>query len=702
MELRHVASWVASESGASSSPARSGLRTRVALFIMIGCLNTTVAAAVSALGGSGGEVRALHVAVGASTVIVAGTSGGGIFARTLPGVGWSRATGTVPRYVRAIAGRGCVLAAASSTGIFRSTDCGLSWAQLTYDDTQAIAVDPTNDSKMVAGVAGSGILRTSDGGLTWSSATALGAGEVRALYYRSTSEVWAGLYGSGNGGNTGCAGTSTISGGVFRSLDSGQSWEDVTTLNGLSIDNRFVSSVGIDGAANVFVGTLCPNLSGKLFRAVPAGGWVASPAPIGSGGYTDFGIHAIRIDPNNGNRIWVGTNNYSSTVSSDNGVSFSQAHATAGEPNLFGPVRALALHTSGASRVFRGAIGLGVFATAGGASPSTEASSSENQGLTALRVSGLSVNSASPSIVWVSGTGFGTFRSTDSGATFTQLVNGFDTILANPPATQTDFRRTYDVSHIVAAPSGAHYATARDRGIFRFTSTGTSWAVVNESGLVNANNGLAPTQTTGLSSLSSAGAPVYWALFDKNLAQGVWRRDPNTASWALINTPNPFSGYGAGNVVQTSSGKTYALGTDFETTRSADGFNFAYVAAPHDGFSRLYFSSLAENPVNVTVAVAASNKGVYRSTDSGQNWARIAATGLPSTHLSALAYSASGVLFSGDRDGKVLCSNDNGATWLLRASLTAPVNQIRSENGRLFYVTDGAGGFEDNVTTTCN
>ncbi len=700
MVLGRFASWVAIESGATS-PAGSRCREISALFVALTCFSGAVAAAVNALGASGGEVRALHVAVGNSTVIVAGTSGGGIFARTLPNTGWSRASGTVPRYVRAIAGRGCVLAAASSAGIFRSADCGLSWSQLTYDDTQAIAVDPTNDNKMVAGVAGSGILLSTDGGATWSSASGLAAGEVRTLYYRSTSEVWAGLYGSGNGGNTGCAATATLSGGVFRSQDGGQSWQDVSTLNGLSIDNRFVSSVAIDGVGNVFVGTLCPNLSGKLFRATPAGGWVAAPAPDGSGGYTDFGIHAIRIDPSNSNRIWVGTNNYSTTVSSDNGVSFFRAHDIATDRNLFGPVRALALNTSGASRVFRGVIGLGVFATAGAATPSAEISSSENQGLTALRVNGLSVNSASPSVVWMGGTGFGTFRSTDSGATFGQLVTGFDTILSNPPATQTDFRLTYDVSHIVAAPSGEHYATARDRGLFRFTPAGVSWAVVSEPGLNNANNGLVPTHTTGLSSTSSAGAPVYWALFDKNLAQGVWRRDPNTASWALINTPSPFSGFGAGNVVQTPSGKIYALGVDFETTRSTDGFNFSYVAAPHDGFSRLYFSSLAENPVNVTVAVAASNKGVYRSTDSGQNWTRVAATGLPSAHLSALAYSASGMLFSGDRDGKVWCSSDNGITWVQRAMLTAPVNQIRSENGLLFYVTDGAGGFEDNVTNAC-
>ena len=700
MAFDRFASWVNTESDATS-PARFHFRAFAALLLATTGFSATVAAAVNSLGANGGEVRALHVAVGASTVIVAGTSGGGIFTRTLPNTSWSRATGTVPRYVRAIAGRGCTLAAASSTGIFRSTDCGLSWSQLTHDDTQSVAVDPTNANTMVAGIAGTGIVRSTDGGATWTGTSGLGAGEVRALYYRSTTELWAGLYGSGNGGNTGCAATATLSGGVFRSLDAGQTWEDVSTLNGLSIDNRFVSSVAIDGAGNVFVGTLCPNLSGKLFRAVPGSGWVASPAPIGSGGYTDFGIHTISIDPSNANRIWVGTNSYSITVSADNGTSFSQGHAINNEPNLFGPVRALGLLTSGTSRVFRGAIGLGVFATAGGASPSAESSVSENQGLTALRVNGLSINIASPSVVWMGGTGFGTFRSTDSGATFAPLVSGFDIVVQSGTPQPSDFRRTFDVSHIVAAPSGAHYATARDRGIYRFTSTGSSWAAVNETGLGNANNGRVPTQTTGLSSLSSTGAPVYWALFDKNLAQGVWRRDPNTASWALINTPNPFSGYGAGNVVQTPSGKTYALGIDFETARSTDGFNFSYVAAAHDGFSRLYFSSLAENPVNVTVAVAASNKGVYRSTDSGQNWTRVAATGLTSAHLAALAYSASGVLFSGDRDGKVWCSGDNGTTWAQRASLSAPINQIRTENGHLFYVTDGAGGFEDTVTNAC-
>ncbi len=664
-----------------------------------GCLLVASAfATLASVGGGGGEVRALLVATGTSTVLVAGTSGGGIYARTLPGTTWSRAAGTVPRYVRSIAGRNCGLLAASSTGVYRSTDCGLSWAQLTFDDTQAIAVDPSNGNNALAGVAGSGILRSVDGGTNWAATTGLGAGEVRSIFYRSATEIWAGLYASGSGGATGCLGPATLSGGVFRSVDGGQSWADVTTLNGQSIDNRFVSSVAVDGNGNAFAGTLCPNLTGKLFRAAPGGGWVVTPGTVASGGYADFGVHAIAIDPANGSKIWVGTNNYSGIVSYDSGATFVEAH-NRNEQNLFAPVRAYAVQASGSPRVLRAVLGLGVFSTGGAASPQNETSVAENLSLLALRSTGLSINTNNPADIWIAGTGFGTMRSLN-GAPFSQMVAGFDTILRfnNPPATQTDYRRTYDISHIVAGSGGVQYAAARDRGLFRFDVGAVSWQAVNEAGLGNANNGLVPTNTTGL---SSAAAPTYWALFDKQLAQGVWRRDPNTATWALINTPNPFGGFGAGNVVQTPSGKTYALGIDFETTRSTDGFNFSVVTSPHEGFSRLYFSALAENPINVTAAVAASNKGLYRSGDSGQQWSKVAATGLASGHLSALAYSANGILFSGDRDGRILCSGDNGNTWTQRALLIAPINQIRLENGRLFYITDGAGVIEDSNVTAC-
>ena len=97
--------------------------------------------------------------------------------------------------------------------------------------------------------------------------------------------------------------------------------------------------------------------------------------------------------------------------------------------------------------------------------------------------------------------------------------------------------------------------------------------------------------------------------------------------------------------------------------------------------------------------VAATSNGIYRSSDGGANFAQIAATGLQRLVLSGLEYSPAGLVFGVDFAGNYYCSSDDGATWHLKATLTATISQVKRFGGAIYLLTDGAGVYRDDAPT---
>jgi photosystem II stability/assembly factor-like uncharacterized protein len=68
---------------------------------------------------------------------------------------------------------------------------------------------------------------------------------------------------------------------------------------------------------------------------------------------------------------------------------------------------------------------------------------------------------------------------------------------------------------------------------------------------------------------------------------------------------------------------------------------------------------VAYDPSQPKRVYASTEQGLFRSTDGGESWERVAAE----TLASALAVDASGTLYAADREGTILRSADHGSSW---------------------------------------
>jgi photosystem II stability/assembly factor-like uncharacterized protein len=151
-------------------------------------------------------------------------------------------------------------------GVFKTTDGGKTWNKVLYRDANTgaidLAMDPHNPEVIFAtlyqrqrkgwgfngGGPGSGIFRTSDGGANWTELTAglprgdkgriglaIFPGDTQVVYAIVEADAGAGFAETGTGfagrGNPSLRMASSQNGGVFRSIDQGQSWEHMTSLN---------------------------------------------------------------------------------------------------------------------------------------------------------------------------------------------------------------------------------------------------------------------------------------------------------------------------------------------------------------------------------------------------------------------------------------------------------------------------------------
>ena len=116
------------------------------------------------------------------------------------------------------------------------------------------------------------------------------------------------------------------------------------------------------------------------------------------------------------------------------------------------------------------------------------------------------------------------------------------------------------------------------------------------------------------------------------------------------------------------------------------------------GFSRIWGLSLAEKPTATNVVVMATNKGIYKSTDNGANFARVTATGLVVNQLTGLAYNGSN-LFAGDRIGNYFCSTNDGTSWTTKGAIVEAINDVLVVGSTLYLLTDGAGVLS--MSATC-
>ena len=663
-----------------------------------------------------GEVRDLLYTTGSGSTatVYAATLGGGVFKSTSSGTTWSALTGLPSRYVYRLAVSplsATRIYAATESGLWISPDSGSTWTQLSFDPTTAVAVDPgssTSDTVMI-GVPGVGVVLVTSANLSPTfirSASGLDSTDVLKIEYQAAGTAVAAL--ACNYQDVTPPYKRANYGGVFRTTDNGVTWTGLPSLS-FSTDSSTTSPTKCvtDVATNstTIVATSHDALYNQGFvqqSVSPYSTW-SLPTP-GSAITGDlFGALAVKRDRNSTSTFWAGSAQVGVWKSTNNGLAWSQQMPNAAR-DVFTGINAVET-IAGGSSVIAGIRGLGVWTAPNstGAQAWTLAT-----GLAADRVRSLANHStAAPTTYYMALEKGGVQKSTNAGTSWASLNAGFNQVYTYATG---DSVRSAQV--IAAHPTDLNNVAVglRSAGLYTL-SGGTTWTQV---GAGSAGSFSGPVDHRPQSLVITSSGSTFYTLFDSGASTpgGLFAgASPTTLSSTgkPIYESSPGLGVapGAYRVVLSPNdvNRVFFLMYDSEPYRATDGATFSRVTVSHQGFMRIAFWDIAERPSNANIVVGSTNKGIFRSSDGGANFARVSATGLADLNLSSIAYSGDGSrLFGGTLSGGYFCSKDDGSTWSaisLDTLPAAPVREVRFLNGHVHWLTDGGGIYMSTALTEC-
>ncbi|MDB4873975.1 MAG: hypothetical protein JWM41_421 [Gemmatimonadetes bacterium] len=287
---------LASAGGEASDPLSSGLHWR-----MLGPFRGGRVAAVSGVPGRPAEFYFGAVNGGVWKSIDAGRVWTPIFdSQPVASVGAIAVAPSAPDTVYVGSGESTLRDSMGfGNGMYKSTDAGKTWSHLGLDETHhigKIAVDPKNANivfvaaigKLYAPSAERGVFRTKDGGKTWQKVLFKNddVGAIEVVIDPSNSKiVYAGLWNTRRppwytyGPSTGPGG------GIYKSIDGGDTWKQLTTGLPASGIGRTGIAVAPSNSRRVYAVVDC-QLPDPTAPAPPAGGGRGgAQGPPGQGGF---------------------------------------------------------------------------------------------------------------------------------------------------------------------------------------------------------------------------------------------------------------------------------------------------------------------------------------------------------------------------------------------------------------------------------
>jgi photosystem II stability/assembly factor-like uncharacterized protein len=182
-------------------------------------------------------------------------------------------------------------------GVFRSVDAGMSWTNTgLVNCISAVVVDPQNPSTVYAATLSRGVLKSLDGGESWTEINYGFPGmnvTAMALDLQNAQTLYAGVQspaGLPGGGST-----------LLKTTDGGMTWNSTE----LTVSKSVVSAVTVDSqnSNNVYAVTnTSPYAAGGLWKSVDGGArWrdLSASSP--------FPIYAIALNPKSPTTIYTGT-----------------------------------------------------------------------------------------------------------------------------------------------------------------------------------------------------------------------------------------------------------------------------------------------------------------------------------------------------------------------------------------------------------
>lgn len=367
--------------------------------------------------------------------------------------------------------------------LFKTTDACSTWHLIgeTYlpqgHALMSIAIDPSNSNNLYVTSHSGGVFKSMDAGETWiqmnKGLPQHGAWPI-VIDPSSPKTVYVGYAG------VGCQG-----GGIYKSTNGGASWDQIN--NGLSAND--VRTVMVD-----------PSSPNTIYAGTINGEWKSTDGgqtwqPINDGlyiqwhsGFTEESILSQAISKQNSNRIYVGTGYWAGdgVFRTDDGGQTWHSISN-GLPDIYHEkvaVDAIAVDPTNDNIVYAGLYDLywprrwyGIYKTIDGGLNWTEM----NTGLTDSMVICLAIDPSSPNIVYA-GTETGVFKSIDAGATWAKA----GTTATRITSLAID---TFDTRIIYASTAGAHKKDdgyQPSKGIYKTTDGGMSWTQMN-SGLERPN-----------------------------------------------------------------------------------------------------------------------------------------------------------------------------------------------------------------------
>jgi photosystem II stability/assembly factor-like uncharacterized protein len=562
------------------------------------------------------------------TVLVSST--GGLYRDNSGGTSWTHIDLGIPVNepigVLAADQNGTDFLAVGCDGVYRSIDDGQTWSSsgtgLVGDCVDAIAVDPTNGSKVYVGTFGDGVYESTDGGDSWvKMSSGLTNWFVNALVINPNfpNIVFAGV-GGGSGPNG--------SGGpVFKSTDSASSWKQMST--GFAADD-VVASLAIDpqNAANVYAG----NFVGLVLKTHNGGkGWNLSSTGL-SGGF----VGALMVDPGTTSRVYAADYGGGIFESSDSGGTWSAMQTGLGTKGVtamsFGPGH--------------GSIFLGTTSGAFTAPNPPTSWTPVGAGLVGAFCWTVTTNPSTPNTVLV-GTDGGVWRSVDAGLTWT----------ASGLAGRAVFAITFDPTNTSIAYAGT------DAGVFKSANGGMTWTSKNSGLMFNGFPlaGLAlvvdPVTPASVYVGTNGGSGIYRS----TNSGGTWTGDAGGTAFGFVpalaidpKTPTTLyaANFGVGIYKTTNSGTSWSL--------------------KNSGLMDTFIGALAVNPGHTsTVYAGDEGAGVFKTDNGAGSWST-RNSGLTDLVVNTLVLHAPNV-YVGTGGTGVFASSNGATSWTpMNTGLTFP------------------------------